>query len=56
MSNNIFDLFDTSDLPEDVLSEVQMGRTEEIITLLKHANRPLTLREISVGITKHPIK
>lgn len=50
MSNNIFDLFDTSDLPEDVLSEVQMGRTEEIITLLKHANRPLTLREISVGM------
>lgn len=50
MSNNIFDLFDTSDLHEDVLSEVQMGRTEEIITLLKHASRPLTLREISVGM------
>lgn len=51
--NNIFDLKDLSDLPEEVVSGLSKGKKgtfeKNIIKLLTTARRPLNIDEVTVG-------
>ena len=50
MKSDIFDLFDVSDLPEEVSSEIDLSNTEKLMVLLKYANRPLKAKELIAGV------
>lgn len=50
MKKDIFDLFDTSDLPDEVTKEFYITNAEKIYILLKYAKRPLSVKELLVGM------